>query len=176
MYIYNQHAFQLESNGSVCAWHDSSYGIDGNFETGVRVCSGDLRQDMQTWTHLAVTFDFETKVMNLYKNGIIQSSTVDKCMQFNRLGKSRQSNSTIPVLLLYNSIDPVCQLCSVFNCRVVDYTNSTCFQGSSLGFSIIQNPFIQFNLPFIGAIYQVNVWNNALSNAQIMQLFNKVQQ
>jgi hypothetical protein len=53
LYIYNQHAFQLETNRSVCAWHDSSYGIAGDPSTGVRVCSGDLRQNMETWTHLA---------------------------------------------------------------------------------------------------------------------------
>jgi hypothetical protein len=75
-------------------------------------------------------------MMRLYKNGLLEASTVDQCQQY--------SNA--------------------------DYRNSTCFNGSSLGFAIVENPFVQVNIPFIGALYDIRIYDYALPDNELMSL------
>lgn len=79
-YLFHQHALQRIANYSVCVWHDSGSGTDGDFTTGFRLCSGPiLRQGVQVMAPITATYNATTRVMRIYVNGLLHNEAVDNC-------------------------------------------------------------------------------------------------
>jgi hypothetical protein len=83
LYEFQQHRLELLRDTRVCAWHDSGVNseLDGvSSGSQLRVCTEPLSQTyLQTWVHVGVSFNTDSRTLEIYLNAQPMASSFDAC-------------------------------------------------------------------------------------------------